>query len=328
MSIWARRAVSIPLWTALAILLAATLPIWAPLTLLVDLLTGRRKLPRTRALLFFLLYLWCEVAGIVAAGVLWFIRAGGRIGGASSYVDANAALQRVWSQTLFDGACRIFGMKLEVQGGENALPAPFLLFVRHSSTADTVLAAAAITNRNRILLKYVLKRELLWDPCLDIVGRRLPNAFIDRTGGAEAQTIAVAGLANGLDQRTAVLIYPEGTRFTPRKRDAAIEKLRKSGRPDLADLAAEFQNVLPPRLGGALSLIEAAPGVDVVFLEHSGFEGARNFQSFWSGALIDRRLSVRIRRIPAKEIPEQGRDRWLFEQWGEVDRFVTLQRAA
>ena len=37
-----------------------------------------------------------------------------------------------------------------------------------------------VSRRYHLRLRYVLKRELLWDPCLDIVGQRVPNIFVDR----------------------------------------------------------------------------------------------------------------------------------------------------
>ena len=63
--------------------------------------------------------------------------------------------------------------------------------------------------------------------------------------------------------------------------------------------------------------------VDVVFLEHTGFEGAATFARFWTGALVGRTIRVRLRRIAAGTIPGTGRDRWLFEQWTEADRWIT-----
>ena len=167
-----------------------------------------------------------------------------------------------------------------------------------------MLAAALVGNPNRLLLRYVLKRELLWDPCLDLVGRRLPNTFIDRRAPQrQAEVAAIAQLATGLDERSAVLIYPEGTRFSEEKLGRAVQALREKGMDALAAIAATYRHCLPPRLLGPLALLEAAPGVDVVLLEHTGFEGAATFARFWSGALVGRTIRVRLRRIEAAAIP-------------------------
>lgn len=338
-SIWARRAISVPLYLVLAAVAFGGAPLWLFAAAVVDVATGAmRRFPRVRALLFFGVYLGCEVVGMTIALGLGVGLVGGRVGGRGAYVAANAALQRAWTTALFKGAVTVFSMKVDVEGLEHARSGPLLLFVRHASTADTVLAAALVANPNRLLLRYVLKRELLWDPCLDIVGRRLPNAFVDRKAPRSAGEIqAVARLAEGLDGTSAVLIYPEGTRFAPAKLERAVAALRervaaapgveeRAGMNQLADVAARFRHVLPPRLGGPLALLAAAPDVDVVFLEHTGLDEAASFSRFWRGGLIGKTLRVRLRRFAAAEIPVDRRDGWLFDRWAEVDDWIALAR--
>lgn len=323
-STWGRRFISVPIYCGLAMVSLFSAPIWLPLTFIIDCGHGKFRLrPRTRASIFFTHFLWCEVWGILVATLIWWLLLGGIIGGPKRFVDANAALQRGWTAYLFKGLRIIFGMKVEVEGLEVVSGGPLLLFVRHSSTADTVLAATLVANPHRLLLKYVLKRELLWDPCLDIVGQRLPNAFIDRNAPKrEGELSAILELAKDLDERLAVLIYPEGTRFSEAKQKRFVEALKEKGQDKLAEIASGYRMVLPPRLAGPLGLIKAAPGVDLVLLEHSGFEGAATFRRFWAGALVGRTIRVRLRRIRAESIPSEGRDQWLFERWAEMDQWI------
>jgi len=324
LSVWARRAVSVPLYGLLSAVCLGGLPVWAAATAAADLLLGPRGWPRTRALGVFALYLGSEVVGVLAATLIAVATLGGRVGGPQRYLDANAALQRGWTGALFHGAVLLFSMKVDAQGLELAEHGPFLLFVRHTSTADTVLAAAMVANPHRLLLRYVLKRELLWDPCLDIVGRRLPNAFVDRSAArTQAEVLAVAGLARDLDAGSAVLIYPEGTRFAESKRGRSVAALRERKQDALADIASTFRHVLPPRLGGALALLDAAPDVDVILLEHTGFEGAATFASFWGGGLVGTTIRVRLRRIAAATIPRERTDEWLFSRWAEMDDWIS-----
>jgi len=323
-SVWARRAISVPLYGGLAALCVLGAPVWLLAALGVD--AGRGQLarrPHTRALTFFALYLVCEVVGLLMAALLWGITLGGGTGGPGRYRDANAALQRGWSSALFHGARVIFGWTVQVEGLELVDGGPLVLLVRHSSVADTVLTAALVGNPNRLQLRYVLKRELLWDPCIDVVGSRLPNAFIDRAAPRkEAELEAIAQLAQGLDEGSAVLIYPEGTRFSEGKLAQRLAALRERGSEELLAIAKGFGAVLPPRPGGALALLAAAEGADVVLVEHSGFEGAATFADFWAGALVGRTIRVRLRRFRAGTIPLDGRERWLYERWGEMDRWV------
>lgn len=215
-------------------------------------------------------------------------------------------------------------MRVALEGQEEAQSGPFLLLVRHTSLADTVLAATFLSHPNGIGLRYILKKELLWDPCLDIVGRRLPNHFVDRSGrNTERELNAVKALARNLTGSEGVLLYPEGTRFSPGKLERALLKLRESGKAALADRAEGWERVLPPRPGGFLALLEEAPGVDVVVLAHTGFEGSAKWKDFWSGALIGKTLKLRVSRFPATEIPAGDRVGWLYERWGEMNDWVT-----
>jgi uncharacterized membrane protein/1-acyl-sn-glycerol-3-phosphate acyltransferase len=302
-----------------------TAPLWLAGCFFVDAVLGPRwKWARTRAVAFFMLYLGCESWGIASAATIWLITLGGRIVSRERYLEYNAILQRWWSEALMKGTFRIFSMRFEVEGQEVAKAAPFLLLVRHVSTADTVLAANIVANRHSVLIKYVIKRELLWDPCLDIVGRRLPNVFIDRSGTDSQVAInAVTRLGQEVDERSAVLIYPEGTRFSQARRARFIEHLRKSGQEDLVRIAESMRHVLPPRTRGVLAILDVAPDIDIVVLAHVGFEGARSFSTFWGGDLVGRTVRAKLWRVSASEIPNVDRERWLFERWAEVDAWVT-----
>jgi len=335
LSVWGRRALTIPGYLFAAALYLGSLPLSLLMALLVDVLRGQRStLPRARALTVFAIYFSCETLGILGAIALGVVTLGGLLVAAGRYVEWNAALQRWWTDALFFGGVRVFGMRVETEGLEFAERGPMLLFVRHTSTADTVLTAAVVANPYRTLLRYVLKRELLWDPCLDLVGRRLPNAFVARGRSRSAplatradetttpEIDAVASLASGLDERSAVLIYPEGTRFSESKLARAVTRLRERGTREHADLAATFRHVLPPKLGGPVALLSAAPDVDVVVVEHAGFEGAATLASFWNGGLIGKTVRVRLRRFDAATLPRDDLAGWLFARWAEVDAWV------
>jgi len=160
----ARRLLTVPTFLVLAVAGLVTAPLWIPSLALLDTL---RPPPRAalRWGLFFLHYFWCEAAGIVASFALLPVR--GEPGAALLY-----RLQWAWASALLRGASRIFGLRFEIEGAELAARTPLLLFARHASMADTVLAAVHVSRPHQIRLRYVLKRELLWDPCLDLVGNR------------------------------------------------------------------------------------------------------------------------------------------------------------
>lgn len=323
---WGRRAVSVGLYTVLGTFVLGLLPVLLVAAAVADAVRGTPWL-LVRAVLFFAFYLACELVGVVASGVVW-LASGGPWGGgmAPEVLDRNFRLQCWWARTLWAGAVRLFRLDVRVDdSGADLGRGPYLLFIRHASVGDTVLAAVYVSDRYGMRLRYVLKHSLLWDPCLDIVGNRLPNYFVRRGSGDTAREVAgVQELLRGLGPRDGVLIYPEGTRFTPQKRRRALERLSRSPQRALYERALGFRNVLPPRLGGPVGLLERNPGADVVFCAHVGFEGTESFRELLTADLVGRRIEVRFWRVPFAAIPE-GRAAqvdWLYDRWAEVDAWV------
>lgn len=317
---WARRLASIPLYLLATVLVLALGPLLLPVAAVFDLI-GRRSFAATRCLLMLALYLLCESAGIFAALTVSL---------AHPLIDAQRelslcyALQRRWAEALLAGATRIFDLRFEVDGDEPAGDVPLLVFVRHASLADTLLPARLIARRHGIRLLYILKRELLWDPCLDLVGNRLPNVFVRRASGDGGQEIdAIRRLAQGLPAAHGVLIYPEGTRFSAAKQSRAMKRLAER-RPDRAERLRPLRHVLPPHLGGPLALLEAAPGADVLFVAHTGLERAATAREVWNGALIGCAVRVHFRRVRRDSIPGARADRgaWLDGQWLAIDDWI------
>jgi 1-acyl-sn-glycerol-3-phosphate acyltransferase len=316
---WGRRALTIPgLGLATAAWLAL-LPLLLAAALLGDVARGAH-LAATRAVLLLGWYLLLESLGLVGAACAWLARPFAR----SRFADWNFRLQCAWAGALFTGARALLGLRLDVTGTEALTPGPLLLLMRHASVADTLLPAVLVSRRTGCRLRYVMKRELLWDPCLDVVGQRLPNAFVRRGTGDAAEQERVRVLATHLGPDEGVLLYPEGTRWTPGRRRQVIDRLARSADPKLLERAQALQWLLPPRLGGVLALLEAAPGTDVVFCAHTGFEGLRSLGDLLHGALVARRIQVHFRRVPAAEIPRDRKARvdWIYARWAELDAWL------
>jgi 1-acyl-sn-glycerol-3-phosphate acyltransferase len=216
-------------------------------------------------------------------------------------------------------------MRVEVEEAPDLGHGPIILFSRHASVGDTLLPAVFVSSRYGIVLRYVLKRELLWDPCLDIVGNRLRNCFVQRGSGESERDIAlVQQLMEDLGPQDGVLIYPEGTRFTPAKRQRILERLAQKGDADLLAKAEALQHLLPPRLGGTLALLERNVGADAVFCAHIGFDGAGSFRDLLNGSLVNRLVRVCFWRVPYNEIPRTAAAQaaWLYEQWARIDTWI------
>ncbi len=316
-----RRAVSLTTLLVASVALTALAPLLLAITVVVD-VAQRARLALTRTLLMVLTWIAYELAGVLLAGGLWL-----RGGNAERVIEGHFRLQCWWAGGLFDATRALFQLRVEVTGDAAAEGGPVLMLARHASVADTLLAAALLSRPYGLRLRYVLKRELLWDPCLDIVGHRLPNAFVRRGSRDTAGDVAaVRSLASGLGPRDGVLIFPEGTRATPALRARAIERLDASptATGPQREAARRLKHVLPPRLEGVLALLEADPGADVVLLAHAGLDSVRTLADLRRGTLVGQRVRVHLWRCPRAEIPDdrEGRIAWLLAQWQRVDDAV------
>ncbi len=319
-----RRCVTIPGYALLWVLALAFAPIGLPLLYLADRTGGARR-ARARLWLFAIVFLSYELAGLAVAGLLWIATLVSPQFRGERSAAAHARLQSWWATGLFRAAARLLRLTLEVEGVNGLQAGPLVVLMRHASLADTLLPAVVVASRG-IRLRYVLKRELLWDPCLDVVGQRLPNAFIRRGGGDSAAELElIAALGRNLAPDEGVLIYPEGTRFTPEKRARALDRIAASGRPSLVARAHGLTAVLPPRTAGVLALLDASPDADVLLVAHTGLEGLASIADILRLGASERHIRVRLWRVPRASIPE-GRDarvRWLYDEWARVNEFVT-----
>lgn len=320
-----RRIVSIPAIYLALVLYVALLPVLVLVGLVVGAVRRDRwALARTLAMIGF--YLTFEAVGIILTLLAW-LGSGAWIGlGHERRRRWYIALQRWWTGTLFWGIRRCFSLKVEVEQWPSGLgDRRLLVLLRHASLLDTLLAAELIANPLRMHLLYVFKRELLSDPCLDIVGGRLGCHFARRDSGESEQEVrTLRQLAAGLEPREGVIIYPEGTRWTPAKQTRVLERIRKSGNERLLELASSLDRLLPPRLGGPLALIEGAPDSDVVFIGHEGFEGAAKLSNVMRGAMVGKTIRVAAWKVSAGEVPVNREEQveWLYENWARMDAWL------
>lgn len=320
----ARRLLTIPgVLVAFAAALASA-PLWLPALLVVG-VVRRKRFTEVRMGLFALWMLACETAGIVACGVLWFAHGGGR-SDPEGWAARHYALVNWWAGSVFGGALRLFDLRLVFEPGD-ARPesGPLLLLMRHASMGDTLLPIVLFSQPFGLRPRYVLKRELLWDPCMDVAGHRVPAVFVDRRAADPAAEVrAVAALADDLETDDAVVIFPEGTRFTPAKQQRVVESLRAQGADDAAERAASLRHLLPPRSGGPGALLErfAEHGKgEIVVCGHRGFEGTTRWVDLWEGLIVGKTLRIRFWCTPATELPED-RLEWLFEAWERIDDWL------
>ena len=324
MNAWTRRAITLPVLALVTSSWLLLLPLTLAVAAIADLVRGG-PWPLLRCAAYLTLYLVCEVVGVVAAFGLWLVSGTWMGASRTTFLRRNVALQTWWANLLYRGAERLFALRTEVENDAVLSPGPIIVFIRHVSQADTLIPVVYITRRHGIALRFVLKRELLWDPCLDIVGHRLPNAFVQRGSGESAHEIAaVQRLMDDLGPHDGVLIYPEGTRFTPAKRLRVLEKVAVQADPSIVERARRLANVLPPHPGGPLGLLERNREADVIFCAHTGLEAAGSPSALVAGRLVGSTVRVRFWRVSRADIPDGSAARiaWLYEQWQRLDDWI------
>ena len=324
---WTRRALTVPGMFAATAVAWVLSPGLLAAAAIADLSTDRRG-RFVRFAGFGLAYGTAECIGLVASAAVYAARP---FIGAERFERANHALEAAWATALLRTGMTLLGMTYTFT--EEAVPRgrPVLVFCRHASLVDSLLPGAFLSWRHGTRLRYVLKRELLYDPCLDVVGQRVPNAFVSRGGGAaEAQAAAVRELATGLGPDEGVLVFPEGTRFTPEKRAAALERVRAGGDPVRLGRVERLRHLLPVRSRGPVELLSAGEGADILFMAHHGFEGGATLGGILGGALIGRHIELATWRIAAADAPTTRAERlaWLDAQWARMDQWLDDRKRA
>jgi 1-acyl-sn-glycerol-3-phosphate acyltransferase len=333
-----RRLVLTPLLLVVAVALIFGLPLLVILAAAASpLLPGRWR--ALRLLWFGLVWVALESVALFACLALWVASGfGGRLR-SEPYQDRHYAIMRWFLATLFDVATQAFRLRIEVEEPELTpqeararLTRPVIVLSRHAGPGDSFLLVHHLLSRYWRRPRIVMKAALQYDPGLDVVINRLPNAFVSARRGADNAIIqAIERLAGDLGPTGALVIFPEGGNFTPRRRLRAIRLLEERQLDEEASRARAMAHLLPPRPGGALAAIGAAPTADVIFVAHTGLEDVITLGDVWRSLPMEQVLQARWWRVPAAEVPRGDREaqvRWLYEWWERIDAWIGENRPA
>jgi 1-acyl-sn-glycerol-3-phosphate acyltransferase len=271
-------------------------------------------------------FLLGELYGLLGLGLIW-IASGGRDGARRR--ERVYKLKRRWLISHLAGIRTLFGLRFEVEDLELAGPGPVLVMIRHASIIDNALPDAILGRAHGLGFRFIIKRELEMLPTIDIGGRWVPTLFVRRASGNTAEQLErMAGLSVNLSESDGLLIYPEGTRWTPEKLAHAKQVIAER-QPEISMLADRLQNLLPPRLGGTIELLQSARDADVVIFGHVGLDGFEYISDIWSGGLVGGTVRLKFWRFAASEVPID-RDEliaWLYARWQELDDWIGEMRS-
>lgn len=316
-----RRPILIPLVFGLTIAAVAA----APLLLLAGAVAARRRHRFLRIAVVAVWWLALECVVLVGCLVLWV-----RGGPAETVRVRHYALCGWFLTRVYAVAVRTLGLGIEIQEPLDTVPErPVIVLSRHAGPGDSVLLVHHLLTVYARRPRIVMKAALQLDPSVDVLFNRLPNAFVPGGPATRERVVAEIGrLAAGIGPADALLIFPEGVNFTPRRRVRAIRRLRRQGRPREAARARTMPHVLPPHPAGSLAAMDAAPGADVVFVAHTGVDDLLTAGDIWRRLPLDRPLRARWWRVPREEIPGDDRERWLFDWWQTIDAWIAENRPA
>ena len=325
-----RRVLGTPALLLLTALTLVLLPIVAVLQLVSFLgyLVGRP--PRFRALrvaAFAVVYTVGECLCLLACAALWVLSPfpGGR--DAQLWERRHVRLLQALLGLLLRAAGALFAFRLRLESprGESLDHRRALIVLgRHAGPgASFVLVQVLLEHYSRIP-RIVLKQRLRLDPALDVLLTRIGCAFL----GKGDSTRAVADLAATLKAGDALLIYPEGSDWTPTRHRLAVTRLRRRGLRARAARAAARPHVLPPRPGGTFAALTAAPDAQVAVFMHTGHDDLLEAGALWRALPLRRELHMVWWNEPRPAIGDEAScGAWLDMLWGEIDSWVSEQTA-
>jgi 1-acyl-sn-glycerol-3-phosphate acyltransferase len=325
-----RRARGIAAEVLGLLLVTALSPVLLLAALAVDLLLWLKRRKPWMAMRLLAMLWWFlvgELYGLIGLLIIW-LSSGPR--DSAKRRERVFRLKRRWLASHLAGIRTLFSLRFEIEDLELAGPGPVIVMIRHASIIDNTLPDAIIGRAHGIGFRFVIKRELQMLPTIDIGGRWVPTLFVRRASGdTEGELERLRSLTINMAASDGLLIYPEGTRATPEKL-ARAKAIIAERQPELVPLAAGLENLLPPRLGGSIALLESAPDADVVIFGHVGLDGFEYISDIWSGGLIGTTVRLKFWRFPASSIPleREALVAWLYERWQELDDWIGEMGAA
>ena len=312
-----RRALTLPALLVFTLLAAALSPVFLAIAVLVDLFTGPKRMASVRLFMLGTSYIARESIALFVITRLWVRHRHDMT--SQEALAAHYELQAWWALGLRDLGSRYtrFRFSSAPIAGEGA----FIVAARHESLADTIIPYSKVWPS--LLPRYVLKKELRLDPGIDLVGQRLPVAFVDRTPderGGELDQLADQ-VAKSPTPHDGIVIFPEGTFPTPARRARVLERLADT---PFIEAASSLRHLLPPRPAGLFRLMDERPDAALVLLGHAGLHGCTSLKGIWRTIPFDDIVETRVWYIDPQDVPVDHHERslWLLDRWLEMDRWI------
>jgi 1-acyl-sn-glycerol-3-phosphate acyltransferase len=289
--------------------------------------TRRRR--GLRVVSFGCVYLVVELAVLATCFWYWLRRLGGRLRGLDWDEAHVRMLDRVLSVLARTGES-LLGFRLHVTEPPDTDPLdgdrPVLVLARHGGPGDSLAVVHLLLGRYRRRVRVVLKNVLALDPALDILLTRLKCVFLPGGKTVDSSTFIAAAAAD-MGDRDVLLIFPEGGNWTPGRQARAIDRLRRNRAFDKARVAEQLDYLLPPRSAGVLASLVARPGLEIVFVAHTGLEELVTLREVWDHLPFEVPMSLRWWKTGLRPNLDDCKavDDWLNAEWAVIEEWIGIQ---
>lgn len=226
---------------------------------------------------------------------------------------------------------KILGIKIDVTGEQELAPKEWYIVLSNHQSWSDIVVLQMIFNRRIPLLKFFLKKELIWVPLLGIAWwaldfpfmKRYTSEFLARHPEMKGKDIEITRKACEKFKYTPVSVmnFVEGTRFTH-------EKHKKQHSP--------YTNLLKPKAGGT-GFVFSAMGNQLHCILNVSIKYPELDFSFWSFLCARvHKVSVHIekRSITDDLLGDYENDpayrksfcKWLNELWHEKDKVLSSMK--
>jgi 1-acyl-sn-glycerol-3-phosphate acyltransferase len=324
-----RRPLTVTTWLVVSILCLLLSPLLLAAAALASAVLRRpQPLMFTR---FALAYFARELGGLAACGALWLASGFGARIREPRFRRLHYRLLHWYVHGLATRVLELLDIDVKAEASAGVTRAlrrdrPLVFLSRHAGPGDTLLLVDMLQTRYDRLPSVVFKDTLAIDPCVDLIGHRLPHAVLDTSDREECETRIKEVTAN-LAPRGVLVLFPEGGNITSERRERAVSRLWRKGRRRQAEAARQMTHVMPPQPLGTLAALSANREADVIFGAHTGLGLAAFPREIWRRTPIGQTLRERMWLVPAGDRPQDPDEqvRWLYDWWGRIDQWVDAQ---
>ena len=202
---------------------------------------------------------------------------------------------------------KVVGIELIVKGKANTDRAPVVI-CNHRSWFDIALVQEVITG-NGPIIKFLVKREIAWVPIIGWICLALNFPMLRRSkkDGARKRDFSIIQKATKThgDEDGALLVFPEGTRFS---------NLKKTNQE------SPYNHLLKPKTGG-LKVIQQHAGADTTLVDVT-INYHQNDVQIWNCLHGEPgKITITLEHYTLTEIDDL--ETWLNDRWLAKDKILS-----